>query len=524
MLFAPFSGKHLSLDSPVSVHVARQIASDPVDPPLGEFGQYLLPWNSTQMPQNSVFRATPHPPMLQIYIAPFIALFGENEILLNWLMFPFYLFSVLFFHGCTSLLKVPCRKWITFLFCIAPAVIINSHDIMVDIPLCCFTLGMFYFLFRSRNRFDIAAAGFMAGLGLLTKMTAGTLVVAAFVYFVSQKKWKSLALFLCPVLLLYGSWCFHNYTVYGTLQITSNGHMHYNFGDIRYRFERMISYAGGTLVFPAVPFLAALASRSFRKPLILSFSAMSVWSALLMIHLDYDIASALFYALCSTSGLILMYAVLVHLGKTKSAQAKALLVHTVMQLAGGLFLTLYAARYLSPVLLPLFMGFAVILKSVDFTALRRFVLPGTAAASLVLSVLLSVGDVIHASIPYRLSRDVSRRYDPNRIRYAGRLGYLYYMNRAGLRYCLRSESPSHGDYVLHASSNPDDAYLLENNEYTLTPVDTFTYRLFPLSTMGGRAGFYGDDRLPYSLLFGSRELVYYLFSSGNPGSGGVVNH
>ncbi|MFW6244876.1 MAG: ArnT family glycosyltransferase [Fibrobacterota bacterium] len=523
MMFAPFSGKHLSLDSPVSVHVARQIASDPVNPPLGEFGQYLLSWNNTKMPQNSVFRATPHPPLVQIYIAPFITLFGENEILLNWLMFPFYFFSVLFFYGCTSLLKVPFRRWITVLFCIAPVVLVNSHDIMADIPLCCFTLGMFYFLFRNKNRSDIVAAGLMAAFGLLTKITAGTLVVAAFAYYLSRKRWKSLVLFLCPVFFLYGFWCLHNYLVYGTLQITSNGHMRYILGDIRYRFERMISYAGGTLVFPAVPFLLALASRSFRRPLLVIFSGASMWSLMLMIHLDYDPGSVFFYAFCSSSGLILMYAALIYLVKTKSAESNALLVHTFMQLVGGLFLTLYAARYLTPVLLPLFIGFAVILRSVDSTDLRRFVLPGTVAASLVLTVLLSVGDVIHASIPEKLSREVSRRYDPDRIRYAGRLGYLYYMDRAGMRYCLRGESPVLGEYVLHASVNPDDDYLLKSSEYTLTPVDTFTYQLFPLSTFGGRAGFYGDDRLPYSFLLGSREWVYYLFSTGNSRCGRVVN-
>lgn len=511
LMFALFSGKHFSLDSPVSIHVARQLSIDPIDPPLGEFGKYLINWNKTAMPQRSVFYSTPHPPLVQFYISPFIAIFGENEILLNWLMFPFYLLSVLFFFGCLRVLKVPFRRWITLLFSISPVAVINSHDIMVDIPLGCFTLGMFFFLFRDKNRTDILAAGVMAGLGLLTKITAGTMVLSAVAFYLTQKRWKSLTLYLIPVMILYGSWCFHNYLVYGTVQVLSNGHMEYLLGDIRYRFERMISYAGGTLVFPAVAVLLSSASRYFRKWFLLMLSGTILWSVLLMIHLDYSISSALFYALCSASGLIIIFAALVRFTEFRSPENKALIVHTVLQLIGGLFLTLYAVRYLTPLLLPLFLGIAYLLKVARIPNPRRFFLPFSLIISLTVTVFLSVGDVIHASIPHELSRDLSRQYDTDKVRYAGRLGYLYYLDRAGLQYCQPDQKPSAGEYVLHACSNPDDTYLLKEKGYTLTAVDTFTYRLFFLSPVGGKAGFYGNARLPYSLLFDENESVFHLF-------------
>ncbi len=512
LIFAPFSGKRFSLDSPVSIHVARQIAIDPINPPLGKFGNYLVPWNKTELPQTSVFYATPHPPLLQIYLAPFIAIFGENELLLNWLMFPFYILSVLFFYGCMNILRIPFRKWLTLLFCVAPAVVINSHDIMVDIPLCALTLGSFYFLFRNRKSSDAVMAGLMVALAMLTKITAGTLFLAAGLFYVSLKSWRRLALFLIPVILLYGAWCIQNLLVFGTLQITSNGHMRYIWGDIRYRFERMISYGGGTILFPGFPLILAFIISSWRKPAILIFTATSIWSILLVCHLDYSWSAAAFYSVCSASGLLILIGTIqFFLYNRAQAEFKALLLHTVLQLIGGLFLTLYASRYLTPVLLSLFLGVAYLMKEIPAEKLRRTVFPVLLTAEICLTVFLSIGDIVYSSIPYRLSRDLLAKYDSSLIRYAGRLGYLYYLDHSGMNYCQRGELPSKGELILRNTENSDDEYLLQCISTRATPIDTFTYPLFTFSTVGGRAGFYGHDRLPFALLLGSPESRYILY-------------
>ena len=193
------------------------------------------------------FFITPHPPLIPLYLAPFIALFGENELALNWAMFPFYAAAALLFFALCGLLAPRWRYEATLLFMLSPVVFVNAQNVMLDLPLADFCMAAFYFAFRSRKFSDALMAGLFAALACLTKFTGGAVVAGAVVFYCCEKRWKHAAVFLLPVAVLYGAWMVHNVVTWGAIQLFANDHAHYRFGDIRYRFERLISYLGERL-------------------------------------------------------------------------------------------------------------------------------------------------------------------------------------------------------------------------------------------------------------------------------------
>jgi hypothetical protein len=115
-----------------------------------------------------------------------------------------------------------------------------------------------------------------------------------------------------------------------------------------------------------------------------------------------------------------------------------------------------------------------------------------------------------AAIPQKLCIEL-KNYETDKVRFAGRMGYLYYLNRAGFKYLAPGESPEDDQYIIQEYMGKDDSYLQEYPGKIFTPVDTFLFKYFPFSTVGNRAGFHGDDRLPYALLEKNTEKKYVLY-------------
>ncbi|MBN1306871.1 MAG: glycosyltransferase family 39 protein, partial [Chitinispirillaceae bacterium] len=179
LLFLPFSGKPFHIDSPVTVYIAEQLLSDPLNPPAGEYGPLLSAWNHTELPEESAFHATPHPPLIPFWAALFVGLFGANEPAVNWAFFPFYLGSLLYFFGLCRRFDIHGRLAAAMLFAVSPILFVNAQNVMCDVPLTLFSIGCFYHLFRSDTARDTLLAGALAGCACLTKFTAGTLLVSA---------------------------------------------------------------------------------------------------------------------------------------------------------------------------------------------------------------------------------------------------------------------------------------------------------------------------------------------------------
>src|SRR5262249_5890746 len=81
----PFLPDAISIDAPVFVAVARRIAVAPADP----FG-FAMVWDPTS-PDTAVFNR--NPPLLSYWLAPWIAAFGDGDLLLHALLLPFPLIA-----------------------------------------------------------------------------------------------------------------------------------------------------------------------------------------------------------------------------------------------------------------------------------------------------------------------------------------------------------------------------------------------------------------------------------------------
>jgi hypothetical protein len=127
---------------------------------------------------------------------------------------------------------------------------------------------------------------------------------------------------------------------------------------------------------------------------------------------------------------------------------------------------------------------------------------------------LSTADYLFCDADRRLPAQLSQRgYQPGHTWYFGRLSFDYYLHQAGYRngrmdhgkpvagdFAVCEQIP--GEYSLGSFMDPSAA---------VEPIDTLSYYRFPLRTKGLLAGFYGDDRLPFSVNWHApqKEFVVY---------------
>lgn len=512
VFYAPFSNKAFHLDSNVTVYTSRQLMHNIWDPPLGDYGYLLSFWNHTDLPKSSAFYATPHPPLIPFYLIPFIAIFGESERALNWAMFPFYCASVLFFSGLAGIFVPRQRLRAALLFALSPAVLINAQNVMLDVPLMAFILAAFYFMFLSDTGRGAFLAGIFTALACLTKSTAGTVVIAGVLYYVFSKKWRQGCFFIAPVLLLNGLWLMHNLIVWKKIQLIANGHARYLIGDIRYRFERLVSQLGGTFILPLFPIAALLSIKEYRRNTLLFLAAASLWSLLLRQHLHYSIISAFIFTISSAAGCAFIYGpVRAALKKSNDAKTLSLALHLVLQVFGGLFLGSYESRYLLPYLFIAVIFFAWIIEQVPLTRIQRPLWIAGILSTAAISLLLSIADYQYVDAERRVADDVKNSYPGKNVFYSGRLGYLYYMDRAGFKSLnVAGKSLRPGDILVRNCNSSDDSFFFTSLK-NISVIRELHYPIIPFRTIGGRSGFYGCDRLPYAWVSKPADRAFRIY-------------
>jgi len=495
--YAPFSGKAFRMDSPVTIYMTHQMCDNFWNPAIGDFGVIMTTWNHTDLPRNSAFYATPHPPLISAYLVPFVKIGGERELLLNWAMFPFYLLSVLFFFGIAARVLPRWRFEAAVLFAVSPVLLVNAQNVMLDVPLACFAMGSFFFMFRSDSAKDALLAGIFAGLACLTKFSAGPLFITAGIYYLMTRKWRPLLLFMIPFVAINGAWMLHNQILFGKTQLLNNGHMHYYLGDLRYRFERMISSLGGTVVLPVFVLGLALWIKKYRIPAGISVALASGWSFLMWRVLHYSPMASIMYAIFAAAGLVMLYgSITLFVGSGEKRKDVTLAAHTGINVIDGLFLTLYCVRYLLPfVFVPIIFFFKLIDDAPKIMP-RRAAIWTCIITTALLSLSLSLADWQIADADKRIAQDIKASYPGKTVHYIGRLGYMYYMDRVGCRNMVfPQDSALPGDIMVqnNMSSEGNDLFARKDLRF----LEERRYPVFPLTTRDGKGCFYGGDRLPY---------------------------
>jgi 4-amino-4-deoxy-L-arabinose transferase-like glycosyltransferase len=201
----------VSIDAPVFVAVARQIAKAPADP----FGFPMI-WDPTS-PDTAVFNR--NPPLLSYWLAPWIAVFGERETVMHAALLPFPVIAALAFQGLAR--RLTGRGLEPALLLVAtPAFGVLASTLLLDLPVLAFWLLAVYALVRGaqdESRGWLLAAGLAAALAGLTKYVgfATAPLLAAGVWLLCRRRASSLLCVLAPLLLAWSAWGAYTYWRYG---------------------------------------------------------------------------------------------------------------------------------------------------------------------------------------------------------------------------------------------------------------------------------------------------------------------
>lgn len=201
----------VSIDAPVFVAVARQIARAPADP----FGFQMI-WDPTS-PDTAVFNR--NPPLLSYWLAVWIAVFGEREAVMHAALLPFPVIAALAFLGIARRL-VGAALAPALLLVATPAFGVLAATLMLDLPLLACWLLAVYLLLRSAesgSRGWLLAAGVAAALAGLTKYVgfATAPLLAAGVWLLCRRRAPALLCVLLPPLLAWSAWGAYTHARYG---------------------------------------------------------------------------------------------------------------------------------------------------------------------------------------------------------------------------------------------------------------------------------------------------------------------
>lgn len=168
---------------------------------LISFKGYKDLWHPEERPH------TQYPFGFPLLIIPFLLIFGENSLFLNFL-------PLLFFIGSFFLIKKIFKdsKWcflLIALFFFSPLVIENSHVLLSEPPFIFFSLLTFYLfiLYERKKDFKFFILFVISAIFTFFIRTAGiSLLLAIFLYLLIKKNYKFLIITLAVFLITFISW------------------------------------------------------------------------------------------------------------------------------------------------------------------------------------------------------------------------------------------------------------------------------------------------------------------------------
>ena len=476
----PFVNKPFNVDDPFYLMMAEQIKTDPYHP-----YSFSINWSGESRDVWEKVEAT-FPPLIPFFIAAAGGVFGESEAVLHLLFLIFPVAAVIaFYFLAKKFTEHPF--YAAAVFAAAPAFLVSSTAIMLDIPLLAFMLSaltLFIYGSDSDNRVLLVLSGLLGGCAVMTKYVGLLIVPLMCLYIYKNGRIKHLKFAAIP-LIIFGLWCYNNYVNYkGVHFVRSFLHVGKKFST--HKLIASLAFFSASLGFPffSVLFLD-------KKPKLYGLALLSVLTILFALLLGFGWLP-LAMALCITASLIFIYAAF----RNGINSGAFIIIWFLLSLAAIFSLEPWsAARYMLVILPPAVIIFASRIKrfSVMFYAVP--------ALLIILSGALNIADYVWASsyrdIPRRLMEaGYSKGY------FAGHFGFHYYMEKAGFKALENDSVLEKGDYVVIAKTadpqKPSENILerLELKEVIKSESG------FPLRVMnfGARAGFYSSfwGILPYS--------------------------
>jgi len=159
-------------------------------------------------------------PLLEYILALVWFFTGESIFVARLIIIIFTLASVFFLY---LISKKFLPKNLSFLLCIlfslCPIVLLWGFHAYSDTPAMFFIILSFYFILKLENKniLFIALSGFAAALAFLTRFPAALFALSLSLYFVFNKKFKALGIFILFFFIALIPWLIYNKIIYGNL-------------------------------------------------------------------------------------------------------------------------------------------------------------------------------------------------------------------------------------------------------------------------------------------------------------------
>ena len=202
LLLLPFINKPVSLDDPLYIWAARQIAVHPLD-----FYGFQANWEGSLRPMWGFFQ---NPPLVSFFIATVGRFTGWN---LPALHTAFAVIAMLTMIGVYLLAVELCDRplFATLLALICPAFCVSATSLMCDVPMLCFWTWAVVFWIRGcgRSAMWLPVAGITTAVAILTKYSGMNVIPLLIVYAAMHRatgknRIIQVLSLLIPVAALYG--------------------------------------------------------------------------------------------------------------------------------------------------------------------------------------------------------------------------------------------------------------------------------------------------------------------------------
>ena len=459
---APFANKAFHVDDTLFIYSARHITHDPFRP-----YDFTVNWTGFKEPAWSANR---NPPVSSYILSVLIKIFSEREAPLHicYIIFPVICMAALYYLS-GSFIKNKALACL-FLF-ISPGFFVSSTNLMSDIPQLAFylaALAFYIFGFEKNKRIFFVLSGICAGLAILTKYTAVTIIFIFLLYNLIFKKsfrisWLSFAVSLC-MLAFWGMWCIYSNKTPHFLTIFSSGCAF--FWEKKSPIKALSVNLSEFIVFLSacslviVFFGLGTPGRKKSKSL-LSWLVIFLISAALTTVTRHAFRSPenkleyLFVFLFIMLGIMFLRNCLLYL-KTHANDTRFLFLFIWFVINSCIAVPNYtiAARFILPVLPPLVLLLIYLAETNNVS--HKFFGKGAYAVYMIIfavTILVAHSDYCFANSYRNFSRVVRQTFPGKRIFFVGHWGFQYYMEKEGFE-ALDFEKASlrKGDMVIIASS------------------------------------------------------------------------
>lgn len=275
--------KPFHIDDAFHLEAAKYLADNPSSPSKG-----MINWDQTPEPLLSF-----NQPPLFFYL---LALVGNwvnfSELPLHLLASVFTFLAIYFFYLTARLLKPRDAVWLTLLFSLGPAFLVNQN-IMVDIPVLSMSLAFGFFLLKyyddPKLKFLIPG-GLFLGLALLIKYTVLPLLVIFIIPIIARKKYNHAIAVLIPLGML-ALWSVWNYFDYGSIQVLTRNSGRDGLKGLPDNILNFMANYGA--IAPFIPALAATVLDTGKRFLITVYSIGSLFVLFVLLSLGNIISAEL---------------------------------------------------------------------------------------------------------------------------------------------------------------------------------------------------------------------------------------